>query len=718
MRFFLGADLQSTDQTNRQAKLQLIAFAVLNAIAVYSFAVLHGYSRPVESSTTMPISAAHGWVLLQSFLLVMPALLLGILANKVLPRIGFWGGVFLIGLTSIAYTLDVVAFNSFNERLLSDTTAKVVWVLLPGLLTNLNAAIAIVGLLAFAATATFFLVAYYVSAVVAARIVRDQRQSSKWQVVGISMLMLSGLAAIPLTRGTVTFDEMRSNSDRNPLCATCMVGHVNRGVPAPKGDAAVAGSIRALGASQRLQHLEVEYPKIRVRDVPTDPPDILLVVIESFRRETIEPRTAPNLYALAQRGIWAQNHISSSNATNMGMFSALYGLEAVWFDRGIAWKPAMNRLLSEANYRLGFFGGSENWDLFQMQTFINPELYDSFSILPVDWTKSDLAMRDKTIDFFDAPEPDAKKRRPRCALLYLYCTHFDYHSEPQDQVHQPAAKGQLTTAYGPATRDQIWNRYLNSVRFVDRILEPLLTDDRVVVVIGDHGEAFLEDECRLHGIKISEFQNATPAIIAGPGIKPAIINHLTSHTDILPTLLDAAGISVDGCELFEGTSILTGDLSANRLMITRNYMKPELAILGNQVADSAKPWGHRVYFSIDQWQASPANPIDRYGSEMSEADESSTLSTSEVFERWLELRFGKEAMAKDEDIVSSLKRHLASNRREIVLEALKLSSKISSRKFPQLLDAVADLTSHGDDELRKTSQQVWLEMQRSIKYNR
>jgi len=359
------------------------------------------------------------------------------------------------------------------------------------LLTNLNSAMAIVGLISFASVTAFFVVAYYVSAMVATRIVRDQRQSSKWQVIAMSVLMFTGLAALPLTRGKVTLDEMRANSDRNPLCATCMVGHVNRGVPAPTGDRAVAGSIRALGASERLQHLEVEYPKIRVNAISTDPPDILLVVVESFRRETIEPRTAPNLYALAQRGIWAQNHISSSNATNMGMFSALYGLEAVWFERGIAWKPALNTLLSQANYRLGFFGGSENWELFQMQTFINPELYDSFSIAPVEWTKSDLAMRDKMIDFFNSPEPDATKRRPRFALLYLYCTHFDYHSEAQDQVHQPAAKGQLTTAYGPSTRDQIWNRYLNSVHFVDRILAPLLTDDRVVVVFGDHGEAFL-----------------------------------------------------------------------------------------------------------------------------------------------------------------------------------------------------------------------------------
>jgi membrane-anchored protein YejM (alkaline phosphatase superfamily) len=717
------SSLSTSCTVARLAILHLIIFAIVTSIAIYLFAVLHTYSKPVEACTTMPISAAHGWVYFQSLLLVTLAALPGGLISRVRPRLGSAIGMAAVTIAAVAFVLDVVAFNAVRERLLSDTTAKVLWVLMPGLISNINLAMVSVVLASLAVAIAFFITAFYGSAALARQIVHDERQSSPKHLVALSLFVLIGLAAVPLYRGRVTIDEMRMSSDRHPLCLTGTIGHVNQGVPTPTGAFAVTGAIRALGAGDRISQIELEYPRILASTRAStragdSPPDVLLVVIESLRREVIQKDVTPNLYALANRGIWAKNHFSTSNATNMGMFSAVYGLEPVWFDRGVEWKPAMNELFSQANYQLGFFGGSEHWDTFRMDTFINPELYDQFFISPVNWTESDLSMRDKTLAFFSADEADGQPRRPRLAVLYLYSTHFDYYSEPEDQLNQPAAKGQLTAAYGPASRDEIWNRYLNSTRFIDRILGPLLTEDRVVAVIGDHGESFLEDECRLHGIRISEFQNATPAIIAGPGIPARQLSKLTSHTDILPSLLDAAGISIEGGEVLEGMSMLDPDLPSNRLMTTRNYMKPEIAILGSWTGKTATPWGHRAYFSIDQWQASPANPIDRYGTAFEPQDNTEHTSTDEIFHQWFELRFGKQELINNSDLVPSLLLYLTNNRREVVLEALKQSIKIDPLNFPSLLPSVAELSRNTDDEIRLTAQAVWLEMQRQVKHSR
>jgi hypothetical protein len=237
-------------------------------------------------------------------------------------------------------------------------------------------------------------------------------------------------------------------------------------------------------------------------------------------------------------------------------------------------------------------------------------------------------------------------------------------------------------------------------------------------VIGDHGEAFLEDECRLHGVRISEFQNATPAIIAGPGIPIGQLNQVTSHTDILPTLLDAAGISVIGGEVLEGLSLLDPAWPQNRLMVTRNYMKPEIAILGDWTGRAGQPWGQRAYFSIDQWQASPANPIDRFGAVFKPDGDENVSSTDEVFDQWLGIRFGKSEMLRNDDLVPSLLRYLESSRREVMLEALKLSVRVNSVNFPRLLPRIAELSKSTDHEVRFTAQNVWLEMQRQIKYSK
>ncbi|HBJ36183.1 MAG TPA: hypothetical protein DDZ51_15820 [Planctomycetaceae bacterium] len=712
--------LSSSYTACRHATLQLIIFAILTSIAVYLFAVLHTYSKPVEACTTMPISAAHGWIYFQSVLLLTPAVLLGLLVAKSRARIGAIVGMVAVAITALAFVLDVVAFNAVRERLFSDTTAKVLWVLMPGLISNINFAMVVVGILAITSVIVYFAGAFYGSAALARQIVCDERQSSSKHLVAMSMLILVALSAVPLYRGSITIDEMRTSSDRHPLFVTCVISHANQGVPAPSGQIAVEGAIRALGAGDRISQVEEDYPRLQVNTMPSDaPPDILLVVVESFRREVIQKDIAPNLYKLANRGVWAKNHFSTSNATNMGMFSALYGLEPVWFDRGVSWKPAMSTLFSQANYRLGFFGGSEHWDTFRMDTFVNPDLYDEFYTSPVAWTESDISMRDRASAFLSRDEIGPGPRRPRLAVLYLYSTHFDYHSEPEDQLDQPASKGQLTSAYGPSTRDEVWNRYLNSVRFVDRILGPLLTEDRIVAVIGDHGESFLEDECRLHGIRISEYQNATPAIIAGPGIAVHELDQLTSHTDILPTLLDAASISVAGGEVLEGLSMLAPDLPANRLMITRNYMKPEIAILGDWTGKAGQPWGYRVYFSIDQWQASPANPISRYGAVFeANKNEQQNFSTAEIFDQWLGMRFGQQEMHPSDDLVPSLLRYLKSSRREVLLEALKLSVKVDSADFPRLLPSVTQLSKSTDDEIRLTAQSVWLEMEKQIKYSK
>ncbi len=56
------------------------------------------------------------------------------------------------------------------------------------------------------------------------------------------------------------------------------------------------------------------------------------------------------------------------------------------------------------------------------------------------------------------------------------------------------------------------------------------------MVLGDHGEPFLDDGTAIHGTRLSRFQNMTPAVIYYPGVQPRTIQLPTFHPDLLPTL--------------------------------------------------------------------------------------------------------------------------------------------------------------------------------------
>ena len=99
--------------------------------------------------------------------------------------------------------------------------------------------------------------------------------------------------------------------------------------------------------------------------------------------------------------------------------------------------------------------------------------------------------------------------------------------------------------------DQLKNRYINASHHVDlqisKILKTLeqqnLRDSTIVVITGDHGEEFMEKGHWGHNAGFHEEQIRTPMILHIPGTKPQVVKKLTSHVDIIPTLLPLFGVT-------------------------------------------------------------------------------------------------------------------------------------------------------------------------------
>lgn len=325
----------------------------------------------------------------------------------------------------------------------------------------------------------------------------------------------------------------------------------------------------------------------QVDEVRSDSPDILIVVLESFRHELVSDEVMPNLASAAKQGLWCKHHFSSGNATSHGLFSIVTGMDATWFDTSLRYTPPLYRLFRSAGYEIGFFAGHDDWRKFYMDGFVTPGHFDEFAITPQNRLASDRQAIQAAINFL---EP-ISLRPPRLAILYLYITHAPYRSYAKDRTFRPAAKDGFLIPYSTDVVDEVWNRYKNSARTADRWIGSLLSDseNRIVVVTGDHGESFLEDGTIGHGSKISPQQNRTPLVLVGPGLPRREMNEPTIHSDVLPTLLAATGINLidsgatkDSLEpLFDGFNLLDvrKDALSSRQNVTRDYLTNDVRLI-------------------------------------------------------------------------------------------------------------------------------------------
>ncbi|MGC6444098.1 MAG: sulfatase-like hydrolase/transferase [Rubripirellula sp.] len=311
---------------------------------------------------------------------------------------------------------------------------------------------------------------------------------------------------------------------------------------------------------------------------------VLIVIIESLRPDLIQPDVMPWLAAESSRGIYCTNHLSGGNASMHGVFSIVNGLNAYWYHHPVTHTPLLNRFFRQAGYETGFFSSQNDWRRFQMDGFIDPRHYTVFRSTPYQGVKTDRDTLLAAQQFLSDTPEEGNGSKKRIAVAYLYSTHAPYQSYPRDQNSKPFADDRLSYPYSNADRTLVWNRYCNSARSVDRLLSNLNLQDTTVVVTGDHGEAFLEDETIGHGTKINRWQNRTPLLFLGnrdsQPTSGRIIDLPTSHSDILPTLLGTCGIVISNPLHLDGIDLNTAtenQLNA-RSVVTRDYLREHLCL--------------------------------------------------------------------------------------------------------------------------------------------
>ncbi len=604
-----------TDQVTSQERItlsrgRLIVFAAITSLAAGLIAWFYPSGSLRGAASSLPVLFACGWIWSQAVLLVLPAWLLGAAVAGRRPKLGECLGGLLMLAVPLLVLCDAITFSWIGERFLSRNVWRLVTTLRESLVDHVSYGTVIFAACTITAFALISAVTWWIAGKMAARAMTRSRL-----VTGLLVGSAFALALPAVWQFGRTRSEMAQYSARHPLCAVGLIGYRGVGQRAeiqtlPMGGG-LASTMESLIARRERGHL-------RLTVEPTDKllRDVVIVIIESFRHELVDPNVMPTLSDLAQRGMHCRAHFSTGNATTDGMFGLLNGLEAIWYSRNMHSAPLLNRLFRSAGYEIGFFAGHNDWQKFRMDGFINRDQFDVFQTDHPNWLESDRRATQRAVNFLQHTSDDeTAERKPRLAILYLYSTHADYHSYPQDRLFQPAADDRFVIPFSTDAVTEVWNRYKNSARSIDRFLSAVLDDDRIAMITGDHGESFLEDGVCGHGVRVSRYQNMTPAVIYCPGEFPRIVLEPTMHADLLPTLLSAVGLRLSDPASLDGIDLLSHSQQrlGRRLFVTRNYLSDDCALIGLSLGNAC--FGYRCAISLAEWKAEPLNPINDAGYE-------------------------------------------------------------------------------------------------------
>lgn len=184
-------------------------------------------------------------------------------------------------------------------------------------------------------------------------------------------------------------------------------------------------------------------------------------------------------------------------------------------------------------------------------------------------------------------------------------------STPHHPYYAPDRYGKRE--YAVAGGDEEYNRYLNSVHYLDQFLKELigqykelgLYEDTIFVIYADHGEAFGEheagsEELRQHDQVLYEEGVRVPLMVHAPGSDEAQgrVERLASIMDILPTVADLAGYRLRGAEQYQGRSLLSHEPSWARTLYFSCWPPGECT--GAIRANASDPKGEKYIYRFGQ----------------------------------------------------------------------------------------------------------------------
>jgi glucan phosphoethanolaminetransferase (alkaline phosphatase superfamily) len=325
-------------------------------------------------------------------------------------------------------------------------------------------------------------------------------------------------------------------------------------------------------------------PRPSVGLINERPKNIVLIVLESagakyFSTYGYSIETTPQLAKLSDKGIVYDNFYATANhtiASGMPLFGSTYNelntISTVVKHPEFPVPDAQSWLKGEG-YQTCFLGsgGQMAWEKYRniSSAFVDQGFDVGRDPGALFWQ----AHADPTAflkrSYMDAEMfADGKRfvRESKGKKFYLMMWNYDTHSPyfnggddlPLDDAVFPSALN------GDAERTDEFRAFLRSIHRVDALIgdfyrdleEQGLADDTVVMITGDHGEAWGQHGIFFHGESLYDEEVRVPLFVLCPRLAHLGPRDgtLGSHIDVWPTLMDICGLPAN--PLWQGRSLL------------------------------------------------------------------------------------------------------------------------------------------------------------------
>jgi membrane-anchored protein YejM (alkaline phosphatase superfamily) len=339
----------------------------------------------------------------------------------------------------------------------------------------------------------------------------------------------------------------------------------------------------------------------------TATPDILLVLVESLRADFLDPETMPRLWKRAQAGTRFERHYATASSTHYALFSLFYGLNSHRLDAvvGAGRTPRLFAALKANGYRARFIAAS-SVDWMELTQSVFREVPDDLEThLTGEGDGRDADMLERASHF-----ATAGGSRPQFLFLFFVGTHFRYSYPERSARFAPAWDGSGSYRAAHMHPELLRTRARNAAYEVDWKLDEFLTRYEtargrkpLVIVAGDHGESFGEFGRIGHGSDVSSAQLHVPMVVLDPSRPPAVRGEVTSHIDVVPTILDMLGDTHPPSSYADGVSMFAAP--ARRFVLATVGWEPRHAVIGRDLK--------ATFFAYDAAMGGAAitDPFDR-----------------------------------------------------------------------------------------------------------
>ncbi len=331
------------------------------------------------------------------------------------------------------------------------------------------------------------------------------------------------------------------------------------------------------------------------KQAPFDKPrpigPVVLVVLESVRADAIDAATAPNLDRFRAESVRFRDAYANGNGTVLSwyaIFDAHFPYYALSARTAPDWagSPPL-RILRDAGFRTDVYSAPNLAFFDYRRVAFGPPgqlaaIHQSGQELSV--PERDRAATRGLLAALSA----AHGAKRRVYALLLDSTHSLY-SWPADfpAKFAPYADDTGVAVAGREFAERLRNRYKNALRYDDALFGEVVAKlkasgqyrDALIVVVADHGEEFLEHGGFIHGTTLYNELVRVPLYLKIPGVAAGERPGPAAQIDILPTVLDALGLSRSAAGLTDGRSLLSAPEGPALTMALPDAARPDRGLL-------------------------------------------------------------------------------------------------------------------------------------------